>query len=49
VLLRLREKNVMVQRAHFGPISMAISRVEISIDESQVRWIRRFKLSQCDE
>src|SRR5262249_1076842 len=38
VLLRLREKNVMVQRAHFGPIPL--SGVEISIDEPHYRWMR---------
>ena len=38
VVLRLREGNTMVARAHFGPI--AIGRVEISIDESQYRWMR---------
>src|SRR5262249_30250748 len=34
----LREKNVMVQRAHFGPIPL--SGVEISIDEPHYRWMR---------
>ena len=38
VVLRLREGNVMVVRAHFGPIP--ISRVEISIDEPRYRWMR---------
>ena len=38
VLLRLREGNVMVPRAHFG--SIPIGRVEISIDEPQYRWMR---------
>ena len=38
VVLRLREGNIMVSRAHFGPIPIA--RVEISIDEPQFRWIR---------
>ena len=38
VLLRLREGNAMVLRAHFGPIP--IGRVEISIDEPQFRWMR---------
>ena len=38
VLLRLREGNVMIARAHFGPIP--ISRVEISVDEPQHRWMR---------
>src|SRR5262249_21442085 len=38
--LRLREGDILTRRAHFGPISMPISRVEISIDEPQVRWVR---------
>ena len=38
VVLRLREGNIMVSRAHFGPIP--IGRVEISIDEPQFRWMR---------
>ena len=38
VVLRLREGNAMVPRAHFGPIP--IGRVEISIDEPQFRWMR---------
>ena len=38
VVLRLREGNAMVARAHFGPIP--IGRVEISIDEPQYRWMR---------
>jgi GAF domain-containing protein/anti-sigma regulatory factor (Ser/Thr protein kinase) len=38
VALRLREGNNTVVRAHFGPIP--IGRVEISIDEPQVRWMR---------
>ena len=37
VVLRLREGNTMVQRAHFGPLP--ISGVELSIDASWVRWI----------
>ncbi|MGH7875451.1 MAG: GAF domain-containing protein, partial [Candidatus Binatia bacterium] len=36
--LRLRERNTLVSRAHFGPIP--IGRVEISMDEQQYRWIR---------
>src|SRR6266542_3045175 len=36
--LRLHEGNVMISRAHFGPIP--IGRVEISIDEAQYRWMR---------
>ena len=38
VVLRLREGNDMVPRAHFG--SIPIGRVEISIDEPQYRWMR---------
>ena len=38
VVLRLREGNIMVPRAHFGPIP--ITRVEISIDEPRFRWMR---------
>ena len=38
VVLRLHEGNTMVPRAHFGPIPIA--RVEISIDEPQIRWMR---------
>ena len=37
VVLRLREGNAMVPRAHFGPIP--IGRVEISIDEPRLRWM----------
>ena len=40
VLLRLREDNVMVSRAHFGP--MPIDRPRSAIDEPQnMRWMRR--------
>ena len=38
VVLRLREGNTLVPRAHFG--SIPIGRVEISIDEPQFRWMR---------
>jgi len=38
VVLRLREGNIVIPRAHFGPIP--IGRVEISIDEPQYRWMR---------
>ena len=38
VVLRLHEGNIMVPRAHFGPVP--IVRVEISIDAPQFRWIR---------
>src|SRR5262249_41532832 len=40
VVLRLREGNAMIPRAHFGPIPIPISRVEISIDEPWYRWMR---------
>jgi GAF domain-containing protein/anti-sigma regulatory factor (Ser/Thr protein kinase) len=38
VLLRLREGNMSVARAHFGPIPTG--RFEISIDAPQFRWMR---------
>ncbi len=38
VHLRLRDREVMVSRAHFGPIP--IVRAEIDIDESNFRWVR---------
>ena len=38
VVLRLREENNAVPRAHFGPIP--IGRVEMSIDDPQFRWVR---------
>ena len=40
VVLRLREGDTMVSRAHFGSIPISIGRVEISIDEPQFLWIR---------
>ena len=40
VLLRLQEGNSFVSRAHFGPISIPIGRVEISIDAPEFRWMR---------
>ncbi|HEX7296110.1 MAG TPA: GAF domain-containing protein, partial [Pyrinomonadaceae bacterium] len=40
VVLRLRNGDVNVTRAHFGPITVPTSRVEISIDEPQYRWMR---------
>ena len=39
VLLRLREGDVMVMRAHFGPIPIR-GRLKISIDEPWFRWMR---------
>src|SRR5215813_7762583 len=38
VLMRLRDRDAMILRAHFGPIPTA--RVEISIDEPQICWMR---------
>jgi GAF domain-containing protein len=38
VVLRLREGDALVSRAHFGPIPTV--RTEISIDEPQYRWMR---------
>ena len=38
VLLRLREGNSTIPRAHFGPIP--IGRAEINIDEPQYHWMR---------
>ena len=40
VVLRLREGDIMVARAHFGPIPMSAGRMTISIDEPQFRWMR---------
>src|SRR5688500_6116752 len=36
--LRLREGNLMVSRAHFGPVP--ITRVQISVDEPYLHWMR---------
>jgi two-component system NtrC family sensor kinase len=40
VVLRLREGDAMVSRAHFGHIPIATSRVEMSIDEPRFPWMR---------
>ena len=40
VVLRLVEGNAMVVRAHIGSVPIAVSRMEISIDESHFGWIR---------
>jgi signal transduction histidine kinase len=40
VVLRLRDGDMMVARAHFGPLSIATGREELSIDSPQFRWIR---------
>src|SRR5215472_18716 len=37
-MLRLHEGNIMVPRAHFGPVP--VLRAEISIDAPQFRWMR---------
>src|SRR5205823_1354355 len=39
VVLRLREGNMLLPQAHFGPIPLG--RVEIGIDEQQQEWMRR--------
>ncbi len=39
VVLRLREGDAMVSRAHFGPVPI-LAPVEISIDEPRFRWMR---------
>jgi GAF domain-containing protein len=40
VVLRIREGNMMVSRAHFGSIPIPIGREEISINEPRFRWMR---------
>ena len=40
VVLRLHEGNMIVPRAHFGPIPIPSSRFEMSIDEPRFRWMR---------
>jgi signal transduction histidine kinase/putative methionine-R-sulfoxide reductase with GAF domain len=40
LVLHLSEGNTLVSRAHFGPLPIAIARVEISMDDSQFRWMR---------
>ncbi|MEO6162687.1 MAG: GAF domain-containing protein, partial [Candidatus Binatia bacterium] len=40
VVLRLREENSFVSRAHFGPIPIPIVYVEISMDAPPYRWMR---------
>jgi two-component system, NtrC family, sensor kinase len=39
VVLRLREGDVMVARAHFGPIPMTSAAAEIGIDAPEYRWV----------
>ena len=38
VVLRLRDENIMIARAHFGPIPMP--RNEVDIDAPEYRWVR---------
>jgi GAF domain-containing protein len=38
VLLRLREENTMLARAHYG--QLIVARAEIGIDEPEYRWLR---------
>src|SRR5262249_6654866 len=40
VVLRLKERNFMVPRAHFGPVGIPSDRIEISIDVPNYRWMR---------
>jgi GAF domain-containing protein len=40
VLLRLHEGNIRVPRAHFGPIPVPRARVEVSVDEPHILWMR---------
>jgi len=40
VVLRLREGDVVVARAHVGPVPIASARVEVNIDRPQFRWMR---------
>src|SRR5262245_20120735 len=39
VVLRLKEGDLMVARAHFGPIPIPIGREELSTDTPQFRWM----------
>ena len=40
IVLRLREGDVLVARAHVGPVPIATSSVELNIDRPHFRWIR---------
>ena len=40
VVLRLRDGDVVVARAHVGPVPLASGSVELSIDRPQFRWMR---------
>jgi GAF domain-containing protein len=39
VTLRLREGNMMVARAHIGPVPIFTGREAVSVDELQIRWV----------
>jgi GAF domain-containing protein len=39
VVLRLRDGDMMVARAHFGPMPIPTNRVEVSINEPHLRWM----------
>jgi GAF domain-containing protein len=39
VTLRLREGNMMVARAHIGPVPIFTGREAVGLDELQVRWV----------
>jgi GAF domain-containing protein/anti-sigma regulatory factor (Ser/Thr protein kinase) len=40
VVLRLRDRDAMVVKAHIGPVPVSAGRFAINIDEPQHRWIR---------
>ena len=40
IVLRLREGEALVARAHVGPVPIATSSVELNIDRPHFRWIR---------
>src|SRR5206468_6754122 len=40
VVLRLRERNSMLLRAHFGSVPIPVGVVELDIDEPWIRWVR---------
>ncbi|MDH3444863.1 MAG: GAF domain-containing protein, partial [Deltaproteobacteria bacterium] len=41
LVLHLREGSSLVALAHFGSVPVPIGRVEISVDDSQYRWMRQ--------
>jgi GAF domain-containing protein len=40
VVLRLREGDVLIARAHVGPLPIPSSRAELNVDRPQFRWMR---------